>query len=58
MVSLLPTLESLFLECPQPSGPVQEVFDRFVSARRRFGHPVTVSHWEGDPRRLRDLRGF
>ena len=58
MVSLLPALESLFLECPQQSGPVQEVFDRFVSARWRFGHPVTVSHWEGDPRRLRDLRGF
>ena len=51
-VLLLPALESLFLEGPQPLGPVQEVFDRFIAARRLFGHPVAVSYWEGDRRRL------
>jgi hypothetical protein len=46
MIHVLPALEGLFLEEHQPSD-VQEAFDRFIAARQLFGHPITVSHWDG-----------
>jgi hypothetical protein len=47
VMDVLPTLESLFLEDLQPSGPasVQEVIGQFVAARQLLGHPVAVSRW-------------
>ena len=47
MISVLPALESLFLEELQPSGPVQEAFSRFVTARQLYDRPVAVSNWDG-----------
>jgi hypothetical protein len=44
---VLPTMQNLFLEGLQPSGPVQEGILTFVSARQLSGHPITVSLWEG-----------
>jgi hypothetical protein len=44
---VLPTLQNIFLEGLQPSGPVQEGIVTFVSARQLSGHPITVSLWEG-----------
>jgi hypothetical protein len=44
----LPTLKNIFLEEVEPSGPVQEAIEMFVAARQLSGHPVAVSHWEGD----------
>jgi hypothetical protein len=43
-----PTLQNIFLEELQPSGPVQETIKAIVSARQLSGHPVTVSLWERD----------
>jgi hypothetical protein len=57
---VLPTLHNIFLEVLHPSGPVQEGVEKFVAARRLFGHSITVSHWERDPERfprLEWLRG-
>ena len=43
---VLPALQSLFLEEPLPSRPVQEIIENFVAARELSGHPVTVSCWK------------
>ena len=40
-----PTLENIFLEELQESGPVQEGIGKFVAARRVASHPTTVSRW-------------
>jgi hypothetical protein len=46
VIEMLPALESLSLEDPQPSGPVQEAIEQFVAARQLSGHPVAVSRWK------------
>ena len=56
--AVLPVLQNLYLEGPQPSGPVQEAVGQFLAARDLFGCPVTVhhrgngdqeyKHWEAD----------
>ena len=43
---VLPTLENIFLEGFQPSGPLHEGIERFVAARRLTSHPVAVSRWD------------
>jgi hypothetical protein len=43
---VLPTLENIFLEGLESSGPVQEEIGRFVAARQVSSHPVTISLWE------------
>jgi hypothetical protein len=48
MIEVLPTLQNIFLEGLQPSGPIQEGIAKFVTARQLFDHPITVSHWERD----------
>jgi hypothetical protein len=45
VIDVLPALENIFLEEPQPSGPVQEAVAEFVAARQLLGRPVAVSHW-------------
>ncbi len=45
---VLPTLENIFLEGLQPSGPLQEGIEKFVAARQLTSHPVAVSHWDED----------
>ena len=45
---VLPTLQNIFLEGLQPSGPVQEGIGKFVAARQLSGHPLTISLWERD----------
>ena len=46
MTEVLPALETIFLEEPLPSGPVQEAIGQFVSARQLSGHPIAVSRWK------------
>jgi hypothetical protein len=46
MTGVLPALETLFLEEPHPSGPVQEAIEQYVAARQLLGHTVTVSRWD------------
>jgi hypothetical protein len=49
---VLPTLENIFLEGLQTSGPLQEGIEKFVAARQLTNRPVTVSRWD----RLRDSK--
>ena len=44
--NVLPTLENIFLEGLESSGPVQKEIGQFLAARQISGHPVTISHWE------------
>jgi hypothetical protein len=44
---VLPTLENIFSEAFQPSGPIHKGVERFVAARRLTSHPVAVSLWDG-----------
>jgi len=46
VTEVLPTLHSLFLEEPLPSGPVREIIGQFVAARQLAGHPIAVSRWK------------
>jgi hypothetical protein len=52
MTEVLPTLQNIFLEGQQPSGPLLEGIGKFVAARQLSDHPITVSLWE----RGRDAR--
>ena len=45
VMDVLPSLESLILEGPQRSGPIQEAIGQFVGARQLSGHSVAVSRW-------------
>jgi hypothetical protein len=45
---VLPTLQNLFLEGFQPSGPVDEAIGQFISARKLTNRPVAISVWERD----------
>jgi len=47
MTVVLPTLQTIFLEGLQPSGPVQEDIGQFVAARQLSGYPCAVSPWNG-----------
>jgi hypothetical protein len=50
---VLPTLQSIFLENLQPSGPIQvplqEAIEQFVAARQVTSHPITFARWD-DPK--------
>ena len=48
MTEVLPTLENIFLEEFQSSGPLDEGIEKFVAARRLIGHPVAVCRWDRD----------
>jgi F-box-like len=43
---VLPTLQNIFFEELQESGPVQEGILQFVAARQVTSHPIAVSLWE------------
>ena len=45
-VTVLPTLQNIFLEELHSSGPIQEVIGQFVAAREVTSHPITVSCWD------------
>ena len=46
---VLPTLQNIFIEGLQSSGPVQEGIGKFVAARQLTSHPITVSRWDRYP---------
>jgi hypothetical protein len=48
---VLPALQTLFLEKPHSSGPVQEAVGQFVAARQLAGHPIAIYRWEKEKRR-------
>jgi hypothetical protein len=43
---VLPSLENIFLERLEPSGPVQEGIGHFIAARQATGHAITITCWE------------
>ena len=47
VTEVLPALQDIFIDGLQPSGLVQEVFQKFVTARGRqaSGHPVAIHSW-------------
>jgi len=42
---VLPSLQNIFVEGPEPSGPFQEYIGEFVAARELSGHSITISVW-------------
>jgi hypothetical protein len=47
-IEALPTLQNLFLEGFQPSEPVHEGIEQFISARQLTNCPVAISVWKRD----------
>jgi hypothetical protein len=47
VTEVLPALRVLFLEEPCPSGPVLEVIEKFVAARKLSGNRIFVFLWGG-----------
>jgi hypothetical protein len=45
---VLPALQNIFLEEIQPSRPVQESIEQFISARQLTNSPVAISLWDRD----------
>ena len=46
---VLPTLENLFLEGLEPSGPDQEGIGKFVATRQDTDRPIAISSWSPGP---------
>ncbi|KAI0251489.1 hypothetical protein BJV78DRAFT_1352932 [Lactifluus subvellereus] len=46
-IEVLPSLDCLYLEDCQPSGPEQKAIEPFIAARQDSDHPVAVHFWEG-----------
>ena len=46
ITEVLPSLQSIFVEKLEPSGPFQENTRQFVAARRLSGHPIAISVWD------------
>ena len=47
ITDVLPSLQNIFVEDLEPSGPFEEDIRVFVTARQLFGHPVVISVWDG-----------
>jgi hypothetical protein len=45
ITEVLPSLQNIFMEGLEPSGPLQENIEHFVAARQLSGHPISVSVW-------------
>ena len=43
---VLPSLQNIFVEELEASGPVHEYFGQFVAARQFSNHPVSIFDWE------------
>ena len=44
----LPSLQNIFVEGVEPSGPFQENIGQFIAARRLSNHPIAISNWVKD----------
>ena len=45
VMEVLPALQTLFVEDPHLSGPVQGSIGQFVAARQLASHPIVISPW-------------
>ena len=48
-MEILPTLQNIFLQGLEQSGPVNEGIGTFVAARQAISHPIAVSGWPKQP---------
>jgi hypothetical protein len=46
ITEVLPSLQNIFVEGLEPSGPFQKNFGQFVAARQLSGHPIAISDWD------------
>ena len=46
IAEVLPSLQNIFMEGLEPSGPLQENIGRFVAARLLSVHPIAISIWD------------
>jgi hypothetical protein len=47
ITEVLPSLQNIFVEGLEPSGPFQENIAQFVAARQLSDHTITISDWVG-----------
>jgi hypothetical protein len=52
MTAVLPSLQSLFLEKPHPSGPVEDAIGKFITVRQISDRPIVIRDWDGLPGRV------
>jgi len=52
ITEVLPSLQNIFVEGLESSGPLHENLQRFVAARHLSDHPIAVSVWDKDPKPL------
>ena len=45
ITELLPSLQNIFVQGLEPSGPFQENIGRFVATRQLSGHPIAILKW-------------
>ena len=45
-ITVLPSLQNVFVEGLEPSGPFQGNIEQFVSARQLSGHAIAISVWD------------
>ena len=48
ITEVLPSLQNIFVEEPEQSGPFQENIEQFVAARQLSDHPIAISVWNDD----------
>ena len=48
VTEVMPSLENIFVEGLEPSGPFRENIGQFVVARRLSNHPIAISVWDKD----------
>jgi hypothetical protein len=48
ITEVLPSLQNIFVEGLEPSGPFQENIGQFVAARQLSDHPIAISDWDKD----------
>jgi hypothetical protein len=49
ITEVLPSLQNIFVEGLEPSGPFQENIGQFVTARQLSNHPIAISVWDKEP---------
>ena len=48
ITEVLPSLQNIFVEGLEPSGPLQENIGQFVAARQLSDHAIAISDWDRD----------
>ena len=45
IMEVLPSLQNIFVEMLEPSGPFQKNIEQFIAARQLSDHPIAISSW-------------